>query len=106
MVPEKSVLQQVREKELMFSIKIYEARGNAEEVIQNARKEASEMIEHSEREGKKAAQEFYDREMEIIRQDVERLRNQGNQEAKAAEAKAERNLEPAIRKIVTMVSMG
>lgn len=106
MVPEKSILQQVREKELMFSIKIYEARGNAEEVIQNARKEASEMIENSEREGKKAAQEFYKREMDIILQDVERLRSRGSQEAKAAQQEAERNLEPAIRKIVTTVSKG
>jgi vacuolar-type H+-ATPase subunit H len=106
MVPEKSVLQQVREKELMFSIKIFEARGSAEEVIQSARKEASEMIENSEKEGKKAAREFYDREMEIIRQDVERLKSQGIQKAKATQAEAERNLEPAIRKIVTTVSMG
>ncbi|WAC05194.1 MAG: hypothetical protein OS112_00785 [Methanoregula sp.] len=106
MVPEKSVLQQVREKELMFSIKIYEARGKAEEVIQNARKEASEMVENSEREGKKAARELYEREMEIIRQEVEQLRSQGIQEAKATKAEAERNLEPAIRNIVTTVSMG
>lgn len=106
MTAEKSVLQQVREKELMLSIKIYEARGKAEEEIQNARNAASEMIENSEIEGKKAAQEFYDREMERIRQEVAQLRDQGGKEAEATRAEGERNLGPAIEKIVKAISMG
>jgi vacuolar-type H+-ATPase subunit H len=66
-VAEKTLLQQIREKELMLNIKIEDTRKEAEEIILNARKEATEMIETSEREGKKAAQEYYEKEMEKLK---------------------------------------
>jgi vacuolar-type H+-ATPase subunit H len=102
---EKSILQQVREKELMLNIKIYAAREEAEKTIQSARKEATEMIENSEIVAKKTASEYYDRELERVRKEIEQLRNQGNQEAITVRAEGERNLELAIEKIVGTVSM-
>ena len=104
MVAEKSLLQQIREKELMLSIKIDETRREAEEVILNARKEASEMIENSEREGKKAAQEYYEKEMENLKKEIEQLRSQSNQQAMSVRVDGERNLPSAIDKIVKVVS--
>ena len=65
----------------MINIKIDETRREGEEIILNARKEASEMIENSEREGKKAAQEYYEKEMEKLNKEIEQLKNQGNQQA-------------------------
>lgn len=50
----------------MISIKINKTRREGEEIILNARKEASKMIENSEREGNKAAREYYEKEMEKI----------------------------------------
>ena len=105
LVAEKSLLQQIREKELMISIKIDETRREGEEVILSARKEASEMIETSEREGKKAAQEYYEKEMEKLREEIEQLRNQSNQQALLVRAEGERNLPSAIDKIAKVVSM-
>jgi hypothetical protein len=67
MAEERSLLQQIREKEMMISIKIDETRRESEEILLNARKEASEIIETSERQGKKAAQEYYEREMEKLK---------------------------------------
>ncbi len=104
MAEEKSLLQQIREKEMMISIKIDETRREGEEIILNARKEASEIIETSEREGKKAAQEYFEKEMERIRKEIEELRNQSNQKALLVRAEGERNLPSAIDKIAKAVS--
>jgi vacuolar-type H+-ATPase subunit H len=100
---EKSVLQQIREKELMLSIKIDETRREAEEIIRIGRKEAADMIETSHREGTKTAQEYHDNEMEKILQEVQQLKEQGNQQAISIRAKGERNLQPATEKIVKLI---
>jgi len=89
---------------MMISIKIDETRREGEEIILNARKEASEIIETSEREGKKAAQEYFEKEMERIRKEIEELRNQSNQKALLVRAEGERNLPSAIDKIAKAVS--
>jgi vacuolar-type H+-ATPase subunit H len=102
---EKSLLQQIREKEMMISIKMDETRRQGEEIILNARKEASEMIETSEREGKKAAQEYYEKELEKLKKEIEQLRNQSNQNALLVQAEGERNLPSAIEKIAKGVSL-
>lgn len=104
LVAEKSLLQQIREKELMLSIKIDETRREAEEIILKARKEASEMIENSEREGKKAAKEYYEKEMENLKKEIEQLKSQNNQQAMSVRVDGERNLPSAIDKIVKVVS--
>jgi vacuolar-type H+-ATPase subunit H len=105
MAEEKSLLQQIREKELTISIKVEETRREGEEVILTARKEASGIIEISEREGKKAAQEYYEKEMEKLRKEIEQLRNQSNQQALLVQAAGERNLPSAINKIAKVVSL-
>ena len=105
MAEEKSLLQQIREKELMISIKIDETRRQGEEIILIARKEASEMIENSEREGKKAAQEYHEKEMEKLRKEIGQLRDQSNQQALLVRTAGERNLPSAIEKIVKAVSL-
>jgi len=105
MAEEKSLLQQIREKELTISIRIDETRREGEEIILNARKEASEMIETSEREGKKTAREYYEKEMEKLRKEIDQLRNQSNQQALLVREAGERNLPSAIDKIAKVVSM-
>ena len=55
--------------------------GKVRRSILNARKEASEMNENSEREGNKAAREYYEKEMEKIIKEIEQLQNQSNQKA-------------------------
>ena len=102
---EKSLLQQIREKEMMISIKVDETRREGEEVILNARKEASEMIEKSEREGKTAAQEYFEKEMEKLKKEIEQLKDQSNQQALLVRAEGERNLPSAINKIAKVVSL-
>jgi vacuolar-type H+-ATPase subunit H len=102
---DKTLLQQIREKELMLNIKIEEIRRDAEEVIQKARNDAEEMIENSEREGKAAAQKYYENEMEAIKKEIDQQMNRGNLDAISAKESGERNIQPAIKMIVETVSM-
>ena len=105
MTTDKTLLQQIREKELLLKIKMEDTLNEADEIISNARKEAEEMIENSERVGKAAAKEYYDKEMESIRKENEQLINQGNQQAMSVKEEGERGLPSAIEKIVKSVSM-
>jgi len=105
MMAEKSLLQQIREKELMISIRIDEARREAEAAILSARLDASKMIENSEREGEKAAREYYEKELENVKEKNKLLKNQGDQEAISVREQGEHNLMAAIERIVQAVSM-
>ena len=102
---DKTLLQQIREKELMLNIKIEDTRRSAEEIILKARRDAEAMIEQSEREGETAAQEYYENEMGALKKEVDQLVTWGNREAVLVKETGERNLQPAIKKIVETVSM-
>lgn len=103
---EKSLLQQIREKELMLNIKIEDVRKEAEDINLKARKDAEDMIENSEKEGKKAAEEYYGKEMQKIKQEIDQLREQGNQRAMKIKTDGEHNLPAAIEKIEKTVLTG
>ncbi len=105
MAEEISVLQKIREKELELSIKTDEMRREAEQIILEAKEGASKMIENSEREGKRATDEYYKKEMERINIEIEQLRKRSNEEAKLVRERGERNLPPAVEKIVRAVTM-
>jgi len=102
---EKTLLQQIREKELMLNIKIEETKKEAEEIILKARRDADAMVETSEREGKEAAQHYYENEMESLRREIDQLAASGEMETRTVKETGERNVQPAIRQIVKTVSM-
>ena len=101
---EKTLLQQIREKELLLNIKIEDTRRESEEIILNARKEAEAMIENSEKEGKAASLEYYEREKEKINKEIEQIKARREQQVISVRENGERNLKPAIEKIVKAVS--
>ena len=102
---EKTLLQQIREKELLLNIKIEDTRKEAEEIIVKAREESKEMMENYEKEGKVASQEYYNRENEKISKEIEHLKNHGDLQEISVKEKGERNITPAIERIVKIVSM-
>ena len=102
---DKTLLQQIREKELMLNIKIEDTRRDAQEIILKARSEAEAMIQNSEREGKAAAQKYYENEMEAIKNEIDQLTTRGNLDAVSAKESGERNLQPAIMMIVKTIAM-
>jgi vacuolar-type H+-ATPase subunit H len=102
---EKTLLQQIREKELMLNIRIEDIRKEADEIIANAERDAAEMIEHAEITEEAASREYYEYEMEGVKREIEHLRSQGDQEAVTVKERGERGLPQAIERIVRSVSM-
>jgi vacuolar-type H+-ATPase subunit H len=102
---DRSLLQQIREKELTINVRLSEVRKEAEEIIVSARKEAQKIVEDSEREGKEAAKEYYRLEMERVHREVEERKKEGGQQAVAVRVEGERNVQSATEKIIKAVLM-
>lgn len=102
---DKTLLQQIREKELMLNIRIEEIRRGADEIVLKARSDAEAMIENSEREGKVAAQKYYENEMEALNKEIDQIMTRGNRETISVKETGEHNLQPAIKKIIESVTM-
>ena len=105
MTAEKTLLQQIREKELEINIQIENSRKEAEEILLSARKTASDMVETSEREGEATARIYQEHEIERIKKETDELRLQGERQATAVREDGERNISKAIEKIIRSVSM-
>ena len=105
MTTEKTLLQQIRERELLLNIKIEDTRRDADEVIVAAERDASSGIENAELAEAAAARSYYEREMSAVQREVEMQKEQGAKQAQAIREAGERNLPRAIEKIVKAVSM-
>ena len=105
MTKEKTLLQQIRERELLLNIKIEDTRRDTDEAILAAEREASARIEEAERAESASARSYYEREMGAVQREVEMLREQGTRHAQEISDAGERNLSRAIEKIVKAVSM-
>jgi len=92
---EKTLLQQIREKELMLSIRIEDTRRESEELLISARKQAEETVESFEKAGKAAADEYYKSEMEKVNREIARIRAGGNARAGATRDAGEKNVDVA-----------
>jgi vacuolar-type H+-ATPase subunit H len=105
MEAERSVLQQIRRKEVELSVKADEARGEAEKIIADAKRTAAEIVKNAEVEGIKAADEFYKKRLASVLNEIENLKKLGEEEAKSAQMKGEQHLSKAIDKIVKVVTL-
>ena len=106
MVPERSVLQMIREKELEISVIIEQVKSESDAKVERARREAAEIINTFNTEGKEAAGVYYNTELETIRTEIARL-NKLNEDNKAlVRKKWENNLLNAISRIVEAVTFG
>lgn len=103
MATEKSLLQKIREKELEMSVKIDEARVEADQNLALAKQKATALSRQSEEEGKRAAEEFVRQEMERIRTVTDLVKTRSDEAIRAAREKGERHLHSAVERIVTIV---
>jgi len=106
MVEEKSLLMKIREKELEMSVKVDQARSEADYTLEQAKKESLVLIKTSEIEGKKAATEFFQSELEKIQAEADHVRAAAKEEVKAVREKGEKNLPQAVDRIVAIVLLG
>jgi len=103
MAEEKSLLTRIREKELEMSVKVDQARIEADHMLDQAKRETLALTTTSEAEGKKAAHEFFLREMENIRAEADRVQAVAKEEVKVVREKGEKNLPQAVERIVAIV---
>jgi vacuolar-type H+-ATPase subunit H len=103
MTPEKSILQKIREKELEIGVKIDQSRRDADQLQETAKKAASMILVQADEEGRAIAGEFYQKEIEKVRNEVKSLESYTGEEVKAVREKGERNLPQAVDRIVSIV---
>ncbi len=101
---EKSLLQQINEKETELCKRLNIVRKESEERIAQAKKDAIIIVGKSEMEGKKAAAEYYETEIEKIRLEADNLKKIGIKEAESAGEQGKRNLPKAIEQIVASIT--
>ncbi|MDD3135528.1 MAG: V-type ATPase subunit subunit G family protein [Methanoregula sp.] len=105
MTTEKTLLQQIREKELLINIKIEDTRREADEAIRAAEKQASERLAAREQAEAASARSCCERERGIVKHEIEQMRADGDRQARAIREAGERNLPRATEKIVQAVTM-
>lgn len=106
MATERSFLTKIREKELEVSVKIDDIRVEADRMIELAKKEAQTIINKSEMEGKKAADDYVQKEMKQIQAEAEQTRLDAKQKVDSLLKKGEKNIPKAVEKIVRITLSG
>jgi vacuolar-type H+-ATPase subunit H len=104
MEAEQSALQQIRRKEVELSVKADETRREAEQIIADAKTRAAEILKNAEDEGTKAADEYYEKRLASVRNEIENLKKRGEEETNSAKMRGEQHLSKAIDKIVKVVT--
>jgi|SRR5690606_1791202 len=103
---EKSLLAKIREKELEVSVKIDDARVGADHMIDRARKDSLEIITTSEKEGKKAADDFLESEMKLVQAEADQIRTKARNEVESVRQRGEKNLPRAVERITSIILSG
>jgi hypothetical protein len=105
MEEEKTLLQQIRDKEQEFSKKIETIKQETDAQIAAARSEREATIIDARRSGKIAADDLYRKEKQNTESEIERMKKAATIETEVARIKGEKNRTQAVEKIVGYVIM-
>lgn len=103
MEEQKTLLQQIRDKEQDYAKKIELVKQETESDIAAVRADREKALLDAEITGKKAAEELYHRETQKTEAEIERIKNSAANETEYARTKGENNLPLAVEKIVGYV---
>jgi hypothetical protein len=103
MEEERTLLQQIRDKEQEFSKKIEIVKQETDAQIAAAKNDRDTTVQNAGRSGKTAAEELYLKEKQKTDGEIERMKKTAAIETEKARKKGERNLKPAVEKIVSYV---
>jgi vacuolar-type H+-ATPase subunit H len=103
---EKSLLSKIREKELEVSVKIDDVRVEGDRMIEQARKESQAIITTSEVDGKKAADEYLEKELKRVRAEADQIKAQAKDEVESIRERGEKNIPKAVERIIAIVLEG
>jgi vacuolar-type H+-ATPase subunit H len=99
-----TLLQQVREKELVINARVDQASLEADKQIEDARKECAGIMNKADKEGREAALIFMDTEKAKISADVEAIRLGSSKKAAAVMERANANMPAVVDMIVKEVT--
>jgi vacuolar-type H+-ATPase subunit H len=105
MEEERTLLQQIRDKEQEFSKKIDKVKQETDAEIAAAKNERDTIIRNAGRSGEATAEEFYKKEKQKTESEIERMKKTAAGETDAVKAKGEKNLHLAVEKITGYVTM-
>jgi vacuolar-type H+-ATPase subunit H len=105
MEEKKTLLQQIRDKEQEFSKKIQTVKQETDAQIAAARSEQEGTIREAGRSGKTAAEELFRTDKQKTENEIGQMKKVAALETEAARVKGERNLQPAVEKIVGYVTL-
>ncbi|MFA5268390.1 MAG: V-type ATPase subunit subunit G family protein [Methanoregula sp.] len=101
---EKTLLQQIREKEQEYSKKLGVIKQETDAAIASAQAEAESLLCTADGAGKKEAEQIYWQEKAKIEAGIEALRHGAAAERESAAARGERNLHRAVEAITGYVT--
>jgi len=101
-----SVLQQIRRKEVELSVRADQARRDAEQIVEDAKREAADILKNAEVDGRRTAERWHEEKLASVLEEVDKLHRSGEDDVKSARLKGEKNLSKAIDKIVNVVISG
>jgi hypothetical protein len=101
---EKTLLEQVREKEVDLANEYARVCAEAEAAREAAEREARGLIERAEREGREAAEAHYDAEMIGLEREIERLRTEARRQEEALRSTGETRVSDVSDELVGYVA--
>ena len=105
MTENKTLLQQVREKELAINTRLERASRAAEKSIADAKKECAEMMNRADQEGREAAMIYFNAEKAKIDAGVENSKLAHSRKVGAISERARDNMPAAVDRIVKEVTI-
>ena len=103
---EKTLLQQIREKEQEYAKKLEVIKKETDTAIASAQTEAESLLCTADSAAKKEAEEIYWQEKGKIETDIEGLKSGAAAERESAAARGEKNLPRAVETITGYVTTG
>jgi V/A-type H+/Na+-transporting ATPase subunit G/H len=105
MEPEKTLLQQIREKEQEYAKKLEIVRTETDAAIASAQSDAESLLCTADGAGKKEAEQLYWEEKGRIEAEIEGLKRGAAAERDTAQDRGEKNLPRAVETIAGYVTM-
>ena len=102
---EKTLLQQIREKEQEYATKLEEVKKETDKQVASAEEEMESLLCTADGAGQKDAERIYWEGRAATEKEVGDLTTNAQKEREAAAARGERNLPRAVGKIISLVTM-
>jgi hypothetical protein len=106
MEPEKTLLQQIRQKEQEYALKIEAVKEETDAAVAAAKGEAESLLCTADSAGTTEAEQYYWKEKAGIEADINRLKESAAAVRDAAAARGERNRARAVEAITRFVTRG